>query len=195
RPNHSPGPTMSPERRRPRISMSIPRHASRGPREIDDFAGCEYHDPELHRRVLSSVWRSKRKSSITWLASSRSHISSTLCRASRSSAASRVTSMYLPTRTSSTSRKPSEARPCLTVTPCGSLTTALGVTITRAVVFIYLFLVPGFGRKQRFADQSVIRGEVALAGLGDDVVGKARRIRFLVPTRARQPVSHELLVV
>src|SRR6266567_4002445 len=96
------------------------------------------HDPELHRRGLSSEWSSKRKSSITWLARSRSHISSTRWRASRSSAASRVTSMYLPTRTSSTSRNPSDARPCLTVMPWGSFTTGFGVTITRAVVFIVM---------------------------------------------------------
>src|SRR2546430_11751770 len=44
-----------------------------------------------------------------------------------------LTSMYLPTRTSTTSRKPSEARPCLTVIPWGSLTKGLGVTITRAI--------------------------------------------------------------
>src|SRR5438105_10734573 len=49
-----------------------------------------------------------------------------------------LTSMYLPTRTSTTSRKPSEARPCLTVIPWGSLTTGLGVTITRAITAVDL---------------------------------------------------------
>src|SRR5256884_3557653 len=41
--------------------------------------------------------------------------------------------MYLPIRTSDTSRKPSDANPCLTVSPCGSLTTGLGVTMTLAI--------------------------------------------------------------
>src|ERR1700686_3819241 len=41
--------------------------------------------------------------------------------------------MYLPTRTSDTSRNPSVARPCLTVMPCGSFTTGLGVTTIFAI--------------------------------------------------------------
>src|SRR3989454_4716742 len=45
-----------------------------------------------------------------------------------------LTSMYLPILTSETSRKPSDVRPCLTVSPWGSLTTGLGVTITRAIM-------------------------------------------------------------
>src|SRR2546430_586906 len=92
----------------------------------------KYNDAELHRRLCSGSM-SNRKSSITWLASSWRHIASTRWRASCSLDPSRFTSMYLPTRTSTTSRKPSDASPCLTVMPWGSLTTGFGVTITRAI--------------------------------------------------------------
>src|SRR5438270_669739 len=92
----------------------------------------EHHDPELHLGAFS-LSSSKRKSSMTWLASSCRHIASTCWRACGSLVVSSRTSMYLPTRTSLTSRKPSEARPCLTVRPWGSLTTGFGVTMTRAI--------------------------------------------------------------
>src|SRR5437868_4701995 len=98
-----------------------------GPRPWED------HHSELHRRP--SRMTSKRKSSMTWFASSWRHISSTRSRASCSLDISRLSSMYLPTRTSETSRKPSAASPCLTVTPCGSLTTGLGVTMMCAIKF------------------------------------------------------------
>src|SRR5207237_6328905 len=93
----------------------------------------EHHHAELQRRLCSGSM-SNRKSSITWLASSWRHIASTRWRASCSLDPSRLTSMYLPTRTSTTSRKPSDASPCLTVIPWGSLTTGLGVTMTRAIM-------------------------------------------------------------
>src|ERR1700674_4577021 len=67
-----------------------------------------------------------------WLARSCLHIASTRCLASCSLVTSRLTSMYLPTRTSETSLNPSVTRPCLTVMPCGSLTTGFGITITLA---------------------------------------------------------------
>src|SRR5258708_26894733 len=92
----------------------------------------EYDHSKLHRRP--SLTMSKRKSSLTGVASGRRHMASTRSRASCSLDPSRLSSMYLPTRTSETSLKPSAARPCLTVTPCGSLTTGLGVTTTMALM-------------------------------------------------------------
>src|SRR4029077_11338543 len=86
----------------------------------------KHHDSELQRRTTWST--SKWKSSMMWLASSCRHMASTRSRASCMLSASMLTSMYLPTRTSSTSRNPSVGSPCLTVIPCGSLTTGLGVT-------------------------------------------------------------------
>src|SRR3981081_321882 len=110
-------------------------------------------------------------------------------------------SMYLPIRTSLTSRKPSVARPCFTVMPCGSFTTGFGVTMTRAITrgspagIAISFLVPRFRWKQRFADQALVRGEISLSRLRYNIVRQARRFGFLVPARMRQPVAHELLVV
>src|SRR5581483_11194450 len=112
--------------------------------------------------------------------------------------------MYLPTRTSDTSAKPSAARPCRTVMPCGSLTTGLGVTMTRAITCALLecrpshqraprdpvpvpalerssSLVPRLGREQRLAHQHLVGGEVALARLGHDLGRQGGRVRFLVP--------------
>src|SRR6266852_4327655 len=136
---------------------------------------------------------------MTWLASSRRHIAPTRSRASWMLSASSVSSMYLPTRTSSTSRKPNVASPCLTVSPWGSLTTGLGVTITRAIRRVTAgtrkSLVARLGWKQRLADQAVVSGEISLARLRDDVVGQTGRIRLLVPPGTREPVAHELLVV
>src|SRR4029077_8548940 len=100
---------------------------------------------KFHSRCRPSWSSSKWKSSITWLASSCRHIASTRSRASCIVSASRLTSMYLPTRTSSTSRNPSVINPCLTVSPCGSLTTGLGVTMTRAVALIRCALWVGTG--------------------------------------------------
>src|SRR5713226_637679 len=104
--------------------------------------------------------------------------------------------MYLPIRTSDTSAKPSADRPCLTVMPCGSLTTGFGVSITWAISLgIGSPLVSRLGWKQGLADQSVVRGEVALARLGDDLAGQRRRVRLLVPARGREPVANELFVI
>src|SRR5260370_7976662 len=41
----------------------------------------------------------------------------------------------------------------------------------------------------------MVGGEVPLARLRNDVVWQTRRIRLLVPTRPREPIAHELLVV
>src|ERR1700704_3585414 len=109
--------------------------------------------------------------------------------------------MYLPIRTSDISRKPSVARPCLTVMPCGSLTTGFGVTMTLAIMgggsagIAKSCLVPRFRWKQRLADQALVCGEIPLTSLRHDIVGQARRLRFLVPAGTRQPVAHELFVV
>src|SRR2546430_15562844 len=94
-----------------------------------------------------------------------------------------LTSMYLPTRTSTTSRKPREARPCLTVMPCGSLTTGLGVTITRAIMgrapggIATSSFVSRLGREQRLADDALVTGQAAPARLRPGVVPQARRGR------------------
>src|SRR5579871_4445447 len=89
----------------------------------------EDHDAKLQAVDVSSTRSSsKRKSSITPLASSCWHMPSTRRRAAPSVSAASVTSTYLPTRTSSTSPKPSRRSPWATVSPCGSLTTGLGVT-------------------------------------------------------------------
>src|SRR4029077_5382747 len=93
----------------------------------------KHHDSKFQRCLLPSWSSSKWKSSMTWLARSCLHIASTRSRASCMVSASRLTSMYLPTRTSSTSRNPSVISPCFTVRPWGSLTTGFGVTMTRAV--------------------------------------------------------------
>src|SRR5438093_6990176 len=90
----------------------------------------EHHDSEPQPEPSSST--SNLKSSITWLASSFTHISLTRRRAASGVSAESRTSMYLPTRTSATSSKPSWRRPCLTVSPWGSFTTGFGVTITFA---------------------------------------------------------------
>src|SRR5579864_9279420 len=102
--------------------------------------------------------------------------------------------MYLPTRTSEISVKPSEASPCLTVMPWGSLTTGFGVTMILAIIAPSPF-VPGLGWEQRLADQSLVSGQVAHAGLRHDLAGELRRLRLLVPTRAGEPVADELLVI
>src|SRR5215472_6379612 len=130
--------------------------------------------------------------------------------------------MYLPTRTSATSPKPSALRPCRTVTPCGSLTTGLGITTTRAITWgdtppervssrharDWGDTPPQRGcrrpragplrlraREQGPAGQALVRDQVALAGLLHDVVGQRRRRRLPVPAAlADQPVADELLV-
>src|SRR5689334_7386884 len=125
---------------------------------------------------------------MTWLASSRLHIALTRSRASRSEVVSSRTSMYLPTRTSVSSPKPSDARPCRTVTPCGSLTTGFGTTTIRAITARDLGerspFVPRLLREERLAHEAQVRRQVALAGLGDDLGRQGRRIGLLVPSRA-----------
>src|SRR5439155_1676768 len=167
--------------------------------------------------------------------------------------------------TSETSRKPSDVRPCLTVSPWGSLTTGLGVTITRAIMagdlgerfgaqVVQMLgaaehrsertpsgvpapwlrggdeerkpagvpmpkawgqwaawapkirrgppagiarsgFVPRLAREEGLAHEALVGGEVAQAGLRDDVLWKLWRVGLLIPARTAQPVAHELLVI
>src|SRR5439155_1302417 len=88
-------------------------------------AGEEAHPPAHQRRSSAS---STRKSSITPLASSRSHISRTRAVAAWGSASRSLSSMYLPTFTSCTSAKPRAWSELWTALPWGSKMPRFGVT-------------------------------------------------------------------
>jgi hypothetical protein len=49
--------------------------------------------------------------------------------------------------------------------------------------------------EEGLAHESLVCGEVAVAGLGDDIGGKLGRLGFLIPTRLSEPVANKLLVI
>src|SRR5438270_11693825 len=123
---------------------------------------------------------------MTALASSCRDISSSRVRASSASAASSVSTRYLPARTSVTESKPRACNPSLMVRPAGSLTTGLRVTKTSA-------LNTG-GHRLAPARQPPQRLEVPLAGAGDNLGRQRRRRRLLVPAELLEVVAQVLLV-
>src|SRR5207247_5143936 len=55
--------------------------------------------------------------------------------------------------------------------------------------------VPRLAREEGLAHEALVGGEVAQAGLRDDVLWKLWRVGLLIPARPHQPVAHELLVI
>src|SRR5207245_11725013 len=55
--------------------------------------------------------------------------------------------------------------------------------------------VPRLSREEGLAHEALVGGEVAQAGLRDDVLWKLWRVGLLIPARTAQPVAHELLVI
>src|SRR5207244_3478465 len=109
----------------------VAHHALGGAQRVPVVVGAGEDDhPPAHQRRSSAS--STRKSSITPLASSRSHISRTRAEAVAEAASSSRSSMYLPTFTSCTSPKPRAWSELCTALPWGSRMPRFGVMKTRA---------------------------------------------------------------
>src|SRR3989441_267839 len=105
----------------------VAQHALGGAQRVPVVVGAGEDDhPPAHQRRSSAS--STRKSSITPLASSRSHISRTRAEAVAEAASSSRSSTYLPTFTSCTSAKPRAWSELWTALPWGSKMPRFGVT-------------------------------------------------------------------
>src|SRR5436190_2932833 len=104
----------------------VAQHAFGGAQRVAVVVGAGEDDhPPAHQRRSSAS--STRKSSITPLASSRSHISRTRAEAGAEAVSSSRSSMYLPTFTSCTSPKPRAWSELCTALPWGSRIPRFGV--------------------------------------------------------------------